>query len=338
MCRMLLEVKALQKHYKARNQKRVVAVQSVSFELSAGQILAFLGPNGAGKTTSIKMIAGLVQPDVGDAIIDGHSVTNHPRLALQHIGAVLEGSRNLYWRLTPLENFAYWGGLRGISGSEARSRGLALLQEFGLEDKAKHTIQQLSRGMQQQVAICTALIHRPKLLLLDEPTLGLDLAASDRIQALIVRLARADDIGVLLTTHQMEVAQALSDRLSIIQKGRLILEGNTAEVLQQFSGNSYVFELAESMSEATRAFLTDRGAEFEDSRKFRMVCEGAAHVYEILESLKPLAIVRMERDTADLATVFRHYTNEGSGLAAPSEQMNVPMPRPHSARGQEADG
>lgn len=313
---MLLEVKGLQKHYKTRKQKRVTAVQSVSFELPAGKILAFLGPNGAGKTTSIKMIAGLVRPDAGDATVAGYSVTKHSGKALRHIGAVLEGSRNLYWRLTPLENFEYWGGLRGISGSVARSRGLDLLRQFGLEEKVKSTIQQLSRGMQQQVAICTALIHQPSLLLLDEPTLGLDLDASDRIQSLILKLAHEQNIGILLTTHQMEVAEALSDRISIIQKGSLILEGDKADVLQQFNGNTYVFELGEAICASQQADLTARGAEFEDARKFRMVCENGAQPYEILDFLKPIPVLKMERDTADLATVFRHYTNSRGGQSA----------------------
>jgi len=336
---MLLTVNGLQKHYKSRKQKRVTAVQSVSFTLPAGNILAFLGPNGAGKTTCIKMIAGLIRPDAGDAAVAGYSVTRQSRLALRHIGAVLEGSRNLYWRLTPIENFQYWGGLRGISAGVARTRGLALLEQFGLAEKATSTIQKLSRGMQQQVAICTALIHQPALLLLDEPTLGLDLQASDRIQALILKLAREQDIGILLTTHQMEVAEALSDRLSIIQNGRLTLEGDKQEVLQRFSGNTYIFELSAPIAEGQKSLLIARGAEFERPTKFRISCAHAVDPYDILSTLKPLPIVKVERATADFAAVFRQVTQEAYGQApAVPEPASDPVVPAHSgASTQEVD-
>lgn len=313
----LLEVKGLAKRYKAKDGATVHAVKTVSFTLDSGQILAFLGPNGAGKTTSIKMIAGLVRPDDGDALIAGQSVRRRGRAALTHLGAVLEGSRNLYWRMTPLENCEYWGGIRGMKRKSSRQRGLELLDLCGLADKAHHTVQQLSRGMQQQVAICCALLHRPALLLLDEPTLGLDLEASDRIQALVRDLALHDQVGIVLTTHQMEVAQTLSHRVAIIRKGEVILENGTEQALAAFSGNTYGVDLTEAPSTDLRDRLEQRGATFDSPVSFRVVLESASDVYPLLDSLRPIGVLRVQRETADLATVFRHYVE----LDEPSKSL-----------------
>jgi ABC-2 type transport system ATP-binding protein len=310
---MLLEVRKLRKQFLAKGGKRVAAVEDISFQLPAGEILAFLGPNGAGKTTTIKMMAGLIRPDDGDAWVAGHSVRKEPGRALRQLGAVLEGSRNLYWRLTPMENFEYWGGIRGVPRKVARTRGREWMGAFGLEDKLNHTVQQLSRGMQQQVAICTALIHEPALLLLDEPTLGLDLEASDRIQAIIHKLVSERSMGILLTTHQMEIAQALSHRVSIIQRGKLVVEGRTTEVLEAFSGNAYLFEVGEPLHADIRGSLTSLGAEFDSDTKFRMVLNNPDELYSILGRIAPCPLIRIERDMADLAQVFRHFTKADVG-------------------------
>ncbi len=318
---MLLEVDGLVKRYRTKDRQVVEAVKGIRFSLAAGTILAFLGPNGAGKTTTIKMIAGLVRPDDGDVAVEGHSLSAASGQALRSLGAVLEGSRNLYWRLTPLENFEYWGGIRGLSRKTARERGRELMREFGLEDKIGSTVQQLSRGMQQQVAICAALIHSPALLLLDEPTLGLDLDASDRIQEYVQRLAHERGMGILLTTHQMEVAQTLADRISIIQSGVLTLEGLKEDVLARFTGSSYVFELAEAPSAGARQLADQLGAAWTGEQEFRVVLDRPTDVYDIMRALEPCPIVRVMRETADLATVFRAHTRQSVPVQSGREAM-----------------
>ena len=318
---MLLEVDGLVKRYRTKDRQVVEAVKGIRFSLAAGTILAFLGPNGAGKTTTIKMIAGLVRPDDGDVTVEGHSLSAASGQALRRLGAVLEGSRNLYWRLTPLENFEYWGGIRGLSRKTARERGRELMREFGLEDKIGSTVQQLSRGMQQQVAICAALIHSPALLLLDEPTLGLDLDASDRIQEYVQRLAHERGMGILLTTHQMEVAQTLADRISIIQSGVLTLEGLKEDVLARFTGSSYVFELAEAPSAGARQLADQLGAAWTGEQEFRVVLDRPTDVYDIMRALEPCPVVRVMRETADLATVFRAHTRQSVPVQSGREAM-----------------
>ncbi|WP_181363135.1 ABC transporter ATP-binding protein [Sulfoacidibacillus thermotolerans] len=308
----MLEVDGLVKRYKTKDRKVVEAVKGIGFSLEAGRILAFLGPNGAGKTTTIKMIAGLINPDEGDVTVNGYSVSGKPKEALREIGAVLEGSRNLYWRLTPLENFEYWAGIRGVSRKVARERGRELMSELGLENKLGSTVQQLSRGMQQQVAICAALIHTPSLLLLDEPTLGLDLDASDRIQEYVLKLAHERGVGIVLTTHQMEIAQALADYVSIIQSGTLTLEGLKSEVLERYAGRSYLFELGAVASVEVRRKVEARGGVWSSKVEFRVVLDDPTDIYDLMRVLEPTAIVKMVRETADLAMIFREHTRMAS--------------------------
>lgn len=132
--------------------------------------MAFLGSNGAGKTTVLKSVAGLVTPDQGHVRINGYAVRGRGRRrALRSFGAVLEGNRNLYWRLTPLENLLYFGALKGMPGKECRLHAHELLERFGLLEKSRTLVQQLSRGMQQRLAIAVAVVHRPPLLLLTNP-------------------------------------------------------------------------------------------------------------------------------------------------------------------------
>ena len=158
-----LEAYNLRKTYRQGSQ-RFEAVRGVSLTIAAGEVLAFLGSNGAGKTTTIKMMAGLIKPDAGWVRIAGSDPHRNPA-ALQRLGAVLEGNRNLYWRLTPEENLEYFGVLKGLSRRAARKSGIELLERFGLLEKRRTPVQKLSRGMQQKLAIAVALVHQPQLLL-----------------------------------------------------------------------------------------------------------------------------------------------------------------------------
>ena len=200
----VLEVNNLSKGYRV-NGKYFEAVRQVSLTLDQGEVLAFLGPNGAGKTTTIKTIAGLVEPNGGSVSVAGLNPHKNPQ-ALRYVGAVLEGNRNLYWRLTSEENLEYFGVLKGLTRRQARRKGRELLERFELTPKRRTTVQMLSRGMQQKLAIATALIHQPKLLLLDEPTLGLDVEATQTVKVLVKEIAQ-EGCAILLTTHQLDIAE-----------------------------------------------------------------------------------------------------------------------------------
>ncbi|MEM9945588.1 MAG: ABC transporter ATP-binding protein [Cyanobacteria bacterium P01_D01_bin.36] len=301
---MALESEGLCKSY-GRRKARFQAVRGVSLKIARGEVLAFLGPNGAGKTTTIKMIAGLIRPDVGWVKIAGQDPHREPE-ALRGVGAVLEGNRNLYWRLTPLENLEYFGVLRGMSRREVRSRGLELLDAFSLLDKRKEPVQKLSRGMQQKIAIAVALIHRPQLLLLDEPTLGLDVEAGETVKKLVRQVA-ASGCAILLTTHQLNVAEELSDRVAIIRAGQIVAEQTTEDLIRQFSqGAAYRIEFEGELNEAKQRQVVALGASIDGQFIHYLPAPEAdsATLYKILRTLEPLPLLEVRQDRPDLTDVF----------------------------------
>lgn len=296
---VVLATRDLSKAY-GRGKQRFQAVNQVSLTLHQGEVLAFLGPNGAGKTTTIKMIAGLVRPDGGQVVVTGQDPHRSPR-ALRNIGAVLEGNRNLYWRLTPEENLEYFGVLRQVPRKIAHRRGLELLDRFGLREKRNTPVQKLSRGMQQKVAIAVSLIHDPQLLLLDEPTLGLDVEAGETVKALVRQIAQ-EGRAILLTTHQLDVAEELSDRVAIIRRGRIIAEQSTEALLQEFSNSTYQLEIDGVLSPTQQSNLAELGGRIEGSKiTYAGTSEG---LYALLATLHPLPLISVQRDRADLTQVF----------------------------------
>jgi ABC-2 type transport system ATP-binding protein len=214
-----LTVHSVSKRYPGRwGQSGVWAVRDVSFDVYPGQILALLGPNGAGKTTTLKMVTGLLRPSEGHILLEGVDVATQRSRAVRHLGAVLEGNRNLHWKLTARENLRYFGALKGVE--DLRRRCDSVIEQLGLTPHLKKRVGELSRGLQQRVAIGIALLGVPRVLVLDEPTLGLDVIAGTDFQNTIRGIAESG-CAIVLTTHQMEVAQALAQRIAIIAGGRL---------------------------------------------------------------------------------------------------------------------
>ncbi len=309
-----LESQNLRKSY-GRGKRRFEAVRGVSLKILPGEVLAFLGPNGAGKTTTIKMIAGLVRPDAGWVKIAGADPHRQPE-ALRGVGAVLEGNRNLYWRLTPLENLEYFGVLRQMPRRAAKQRGEQLLAEFGLLDKRKVPVQKLSRGMQQKIAIAVALIHEPRLLLLDEPTLGLDVESGETVKRLVRQVANSG-CAILLTTHQLNVAEELSDRVAVIRQGQIVAEQSTQALIQQFSNSAaYHIEFGGELSDQQRGALAQLGATVGDgyihyspvTADHATADSSPAMIYKILSLLAPLPLLEVRQDRADLTQVFLQLT------------------------------
>ncbi|HEY9660647.1 MAG TPA: ABC transporter ATP-binding protein [Allocoleopsis sp.] len=294
----VLHAHQLSKTYRRRNQS-IAAVQDVSLSIAPQEVLAFLGPNGAGKTTTIKMIAGLIVPDTGWVKIADRD-PHRDSLALRSVGAVLEGNRNLYWRLTPIENLEYFGVLRGLKRQVARQRAEVLLERFGLVEKRRTLVSSLSRGMQQKLAVAVALIHDPHLLLLDEPTLGLDVEATETVKQLVREIA-AEGRAILLTTHQLHIAEELSDRVAIINEGKIIIEEPTQDLIRQFSGTAYTVELEEAVDRDRASKLAALGAVINDRQIYLSDPET---LYSVLAILNPLPIVRLEKDQANLTEIF----------------------------------
>ncbi len=224
------------------------AVDSVSFEVQPGEIYGLLGPNGAGKTTSISMISGLLKPDAGEVFVAGAAFWSDPQKAKRIMGVVPQ-ELAIYEELTGRENLEFWGRMAGLSAREARSRTTELLEALTLTDRAKEAVKTYSGGMKRRINLGCALLHRPQLLLLDEPTVGIDPQARLNILEFIRNL-RASGTAILYTTHYLEEAESLCQRIGIIDHGKLLAEGTLNE-LQDRLGGDRVFVLESDFKNAS---------------------------------------------------------------------------------------
>ncbi|MBX3052686.1 MAG: ABC transporter ATP-binding protein [Caldilineaceae bacterium] len=252
-----IEIDGLSKIYTKRNGPAVVAVDNLSLSIPAGQIFGFLGSNGAGKTTTIKMACGLVLPTSGSVRLHGHDVQRQRGQAMRQIGAVLEGTRNVYWRMTAWQNLLYFGRIKGVTGKGLKERAERLLRELELWERRNDPVRDFSRGMQQKVAIACALVADPPIVLLDEPTLGLDVQAGRTVKRWVEQLARGEGKTVVLTTHQMDLAESLCDRVAIMSQGKLVTNRPTGELLDLFRQETYELRFRGRMEESVAAGFAD---------------------------------------------------------------------------------
>ncbi len=222
----ILEARNLVKHY-----GDVKAVQGISFHIEDGEIFSLLGPNGAGKSTTISMLSTLYAPTSGDALVGGHSITRQPMQVRAVIGVVPQDLA-LYEDLTAHENLNFWGQMYGMSGQSLRRRIAEVLDQIGLADKATKAVKTFSGGMKRRVNIGVGLLHKPRLLFMDEPTVGIDPQSRRAILDMVKDLNR-QGMSVLYTTHYMEEAAELSNRVGIIDHGRMIALGTQPELTQQ---------------------------------------------------------------------------------------------------------
>jgi ABC-2 type transport system ATP-binding protein len=200
------------------------AVDGLDLTIRPGEFYALLGANGAGKTTTLRMVAGLLQPDAGEIFVDGIDARKNPLEAKRRI-AWLPDEPLLYDKLTPLEYLEFVAGLWGMKAEEASPRAEALLRRLNLWEQRNQRCESFSRGMRQKTVLAGALIHAPRLLMLDEPLTGLDAGAARQVKDILAEQTRAG-AAVILTTHILEVAEKLADRIGIIAEGRLIAEGD----------------------------------------------------------------------------------------------------------------
>jgi ABC-2 type transport system ATP-binding protein len=208
------------------------AVDGVSFQIARGEVFGLLGPNGAGKSTTIRMLCTLLEPTSGTARVAGFDVQRQANLVRQNLGTVLAGERSIYWKLTGRENLEYFAALYHVPPAVARRRVDELLERMELTARAGQLVETYSTGMKQRVVLARALLARPPILLLDEPTLGLDPQAARRVRELVTEL-KAEGHTILLTTHYMEEADLLSDRIGIIDQGRIIALDTPAALKQR---------------------------------------------------------------------------------------------------------
>ena len=207
------------------------AVNNLNLKIPQGSLYAFLGPNGAGKTTTLRMVAGLLKPDVGDAFVLGHSVTRSPKAAKQLL-AYLPEEPMLYGKLRPLEYLEFIAGLWHIPAVKAQPLATELLQQLSLWDVRGDFCETISRGMKQKLALAGAFIHSPRMIILDEPLSGLDVKAARLVKDILLDYVSQGNT-VILTTHIMEIAERVAQCIGIINNGQLIAEGTLSDLRAQ---------------------------------------------------------------------------------------------------------
>jgi len=253
-----IEVRELVKRYSTkirkgflRSETKVIeALRGISFDVHHGEVVGLLGPNGAGKTTTIKILATLLLPDSGDAFIEGYSVVKEPHKVRECIGVMLTVEKGFYPMLTGKENLEYFGRLYGLKGNYLKKRVEEILDLVGLKElgAADRIYEEYSLGMRARLSLARALLPNPPILLLDEPTLGLDPPSARRIRELVKNLVRKDGKAVLYTTHNMFEAEIICDRILLIDKGVIIASGTPAELKKLVRGfRAIVLKLREEV-------------------------------------------------------------------------------------------
>jgi len=309
----IVEIRNLTKEFNGFFRKRpLVAVDNVNIDIQKGEILGLLGINGAGKTTILKMVCGLLKPTSGEIRISGLPLEKNRSKLLNDISAVLEGSRNSIWSMTVKQNLNYFGYLKNTRGRILMERGQELLNFFQLEHKKNEVVKNLSKGMKQKLAIVLALISDPDLILMDEPTLGLDVQTSKLVKQRIVQLARQDRKTVLLTSHQIGMVEEICDRVAIISKGKIIACERTGKLLQNMGREQYVFKFQERPDLSILNHIPEvKELEFlsgnNDDHFFsiRLIIDRKDNLFPILEALqkssaKILSITKSEPNLEDV--------------------------------------
>ena len=243
----ILKVQGLTKQYHGSGGL-INAVDDISFSVGKGEIFGLLGPNGAGKTSTIKCICGLLEFEKGHIHINNTSIKENRGKGLRHISAVLEGNRNIYWRMTVAENLIFFSGINGLSRKSILGRMDYLLEQFQLTSQKNTIVNHLSRGMKQKVAIAISLITNKDIILLDEPTLGLDVGMSHEMRILLREIAKEEGKTILLSTHDMNVVEETCDSLVIINKGKVIAHDSMRNLKSLFNQLIYKIVLDKELS------------------------------------------------------------------------------------------
>jgi ABC-2 type transport system ATP-binding protein len=222
--------------------KPVTALKTLDLQVGQGEFFSLLGPNGAGKTTTVRILCTLLLPDAGVVKVAGFDVVNDARAVRRSIGVSIRGERSVYWKLTGRQNLEYFASLYGLQGSAAQSAVATIAETVDLTGRLDDYVETYSMGMKQRLAIGVSLVHSPGVLLLDEPTIGLDPNGARSLRALLKTLVKEHGVTVLYTTHYMQEAEELSDRLAIINNGEKVIEGPPSQVRETL-GDGRVIEL-----------------------------------------------------------------------------------------------
>jgi ABC-2 type transport system ATP-binding protein len=309
----------------------VQALDGVSFRVRAGEVFGLLGPNGAGKSTTVKVLTTLTTPNGGRAEVAGHDVVREPDAVRRSIGYVPQSS-GVDRDATGRENLMLQGRVQGMSGRRLRDRVERLLELLGIADAADRVVRGYSGGMKRRLDVGLGLVHGPQVLFLDEPTTGLDPEARTAMWAELAVLAREELLTILLTTHYLEEADALTNRLAIVSRGRVVVEGTAEELKGGLQGEAVMVELAdgqvEEAAEVVRALTEVREVSAEGQLLRSRVADGARAVPTILAALdsRGIAVESVTMHRPSLDDVYLHYTGrdfhseDEAGVAAGGEE------------------
>ena len=291
----------------------VQALDGVSFRVRAGEVFGLLGPNGAGKSTTVKVLTTLTTPDRGHAEVAGHDVVKEPDAVRRSIGYVPQSS-GVDRDATGRENLMLQGHVQGMSGAKLKERVQHLLELLGLADPADRVVRGYSGGMKRRLDVGLGLVHGPQVLFLDEPTTGLDPEARAAMWEELAVLAREELLTILLTTHYLEEADALTHRLAIVSRGRIVVEGTAEELKGSLQGEAVVVELSDGAIEGAaavvRALEEVREVSTDGSLLRSRVANGARAVPTILAALdgRGIAVEAVTMHRPSLDDVYLHYT------------------------------
>jgi ABC-2 type transport system ATP-binding protein len=301
-----------------KRYRQVQALDGVSFEVREGEVFGLLGPNGAGKSTTVRVLVTLTYADEGRASVAGHDVRAEPNAVRRVIGYVPQDSGVDQFG-TGRENLMLQGRVQGMSGRDLTARAQELLELVGIADAADRIVKNYSGGMRRRLDIALGLMHRPRVLFLDEPTTGLDPEARVAMWDEVSRLARAESLTILLTTHYLEEADQLTDRLAIVSQGKVVVEGTSAELKAKLSGDAVHVELENGSIDAARRVLAGVGAAPEQVLENRTIVSrvenGGRALPGIISALEgagiDVASVSVSRPSLD--DVYLHFTGRDFG-------------------------
>ena len=308
-----ITVSDLRKHY-----GDVQALDGVSFSVREGEVFGLLGPNGAGKSTTVRVLVTLTHPDSGAASVAGHDVLRRPDAVRRAIGYVPQDSGVDQFG-TGRENLMLQGRVQEMNGRDLRSRVDDLLELVGIADAADRIVKTYSGGMRRRLDIALGLVHRPRVLFLDEPTTGLDPEARVAMWSEVSRLAEAESLTILLTTHYLEEADQLADRLSIVSQGKIVVVGTPVELKAGLRGDAVHVELVDSEVDAAKQVLAGVGARPEqvvDGRTIvSRVSNGGRELPGILSALEAagISVASVSLSRPSLDDVYLHYTGRDFG-------------------------
>ncbi len=298
-----------------RKPAEVVALDDVNLTIPVGEVHGLLGPNGAGKTTLCKILATVLLPTSGHATVAGHDVVRDTAAVRRSIGIVFGGERGLYTRLTARQNLEFWAAMYGLRGRALRQRVHSMLDQIGLTERADDRVEGFSRGMKQRLHLARGLIGDPQVVLLDEPTTGMDPVAGREFRTLIDRL-REDGRTVLLATHDMAEAEAVCDRVTLIDHGRVLATERPSALSGWISTYSRVdardvpAERVPRLIEELRGIPGVAGVQAIQPAGNRIETEAADAAPQVIRHLLDAGITSVSTSTPDLEEVYLHIIGE----------------------------